>query len=45
MIALGAQVKILRRDLEIGEGKVRELQEQKVKSSEVQEGKEFSSVC
>jgi translation initiation factor IF-2 len=43
-ITLGAQVKIFRRDVEIGEGKVRELQDQKVKSQEVREGKEFGTL-
>lgn len=36
----GAKVKIMRRDVEIGEGKVVELQSQKVKVSEVLEGHE-----
>ncbi len=43
-IKLGAQVRILRRDAEIGQGKVKELQVQKVKSSEVSEGKEFGTM-
>jgi translation initiation factor IF-2 len=43
-IKLGAQVKIMRRDAEIGIGKVKELQVQKVKSSEVAEGKEFGAL-
>ncbi len=43
-IKLGAQVKIMRRDAEIGVGKVKELQVQKVKSSEVTEGKEFGAL-
>lgn len=41
VIRLGTQVKIMRRDAEIGFGKVRELQVQKVKSPEAVEGKEF----
>ncbi|MEQ1561546.1 MAG: translation initiation factor IF-2 [Nitrospira sp.] len=43
-IAVGSQVKIIRRDMEIGVGRVRELQQQKVKVSEVKEGKEFGSM-
>ncbi len=40
-IILGSEVKIIRRDAEIGVGKIRELQQQKVKSQEVREGYEF----
>lgn len=40
-IILGSEVKIIRRDAEIGVGKIRELQQQKVKSSEIREGYEF----
>ncbi len=36
----GEKFKIMRRDAEIGEGKVVELQQQKIKSAEVQEGAE-----
>lgn len=36
----GSQIKIMRRDAEIGAGKIRELQSQKVKSDEVSSGKE-----
>ncbi len=43
-IKLGAQVKILRRDQEIGEGKIRELQSQKVATDEVSEGREFGAL-
>ncbi len=43
-IALGAQVKIIRRDTEIGEGKVRELQQQKNSTEEVKEGTEFGAM-
>jgi translation initiation factor IF-2 len=43
-IALGSEVKIMRRDFEIGTGKVRELQQQKTKVSEVAEGKEFGTM-
>ena len=41
LIALGVQIKIFRRDIEIGDGKIRELQQQKIKTSEVKEGTEF----
>ncbi len=44
MITLGSQVKISRRDVEIGEGKIRELQQQKVKAGEVKEGAEFGAL-
>ncbi len=37
----GAEVKILRRDTEIGRGRIRELQQQKEKAREVKEGNEF----
>lgn len=40
-LAVGAQVRIMRRDLEIGRGVIRNLQQQKVAVSEVQEGSEF----
>lgn len=43
-LKLGAQVKILRRDAEIGEGKLRELQSQKNSVQEVPEGKEFGAM-
>ncbi len=43
-ITLGAEVKIIRRDVEIGVGKVRELQQQKVEVTEVKEGREFGSL-
>jgi translation initiation factor IF-2 len=39
-IVNGARFKIMRRDAEIGEGRVTELQQQKIKSPEVQEGTE-----
>jgi translation initiation factor IF-2 len=39
-LKLGSQVKIMRRDAEIGIGKIRELQAQKVKTEEVSAGKE-----
>lgn len=37
-IILGAQVKIIRRDVEIGQGRVKELQQQKTKTGEVSTG-------
>jgi translation initiation factor IF-2 len=40
-IALGEHIKIFRREAEIGTGKIREMQSQKQKISEVEEGKEF----
>lgn len=40
-IILGSEVKIIRRDAEIGVGKIRELQQQKVKAQEIREGYEF----
>jgi translation initiation factor IF-2 len=43
-IALGADVKVLRRDAEIGRGKVKELQQQKAKSEEVATGYEFGAL-
>lgn len=43
VISLGSQVKIMRRDENIGEGKVRELQQQKVATSEVDRG-EFGTM-
>jgi translation initiation factor IF-2 len=43
-IKLGGQVIIFRRDAEIGEGKVKELQQQKNRSDEVGEGKEFGAM-
>lgn len=43
-IMLGSQVKIMRRDTEIGEGKVRELQQQKASSEEAKMGSEFGAM-
>ncbi|MDE2037894.1 MAG: translation initiation factor IF-2 [Patescibacteria group bacterium] len=40
-IALGDDVRILRRDAEIGRGKVRDLQEKKARARDVAEGHEF----
>ncbi|MEK7662506.1 MAG: translation initiation factor IF-2 [Patescibacteria group bacterium] len=41
IIPLNATVKILRRNFEIGRGKIIELQQQKIKAKEVAEGNEF----
>lgn len=38
---LGSTVKILRRDTQIGEGKIKEIQTQKIKAEVVKEGQEF----
>ncbi len=43
-IKIDAIVKIIRRDSEIGEGKVKELQQQRVAVKEIGEGKEFGSM-
>ncbi len=43
-ITVGAQVKIKRRDAEIGEGKIKELQQQKSATEEVREGNEFGAM-
>ncbi len=40
-LSVGSEVKILRRDVEIGQGKIKELQQQKVKVDEIREGYEF----
>lgn len=40
-ISLGEDVKILRREQDIGKGKIKELQHQKKKTSEIKEGMEF----
>ena len=44
MIATGSSIKIVRRDTEIGKGKVLELQQQKIKTNEVKEGLEFGTM-
>jgi translation initiation factor IF-2 len=44
VITLGSQVKIMRRDAEIGEGKIRELQQAKVSTKEIEEGREFGAL-
>jgi translation initiation factor IF-2 len=43
-ILIGSEVKIIRREVEIGRGKIRELQEKKMKTSEVAEGHEFGTL-
>ncbi|HEY4494507.1 MAG TPA: translation initiation factor IF-2 [Candidatus Paceibacterota bacterium] len=43
-LVVGGDIKILRRDVEIGRGKIKELQQQKVKASEVREGYEFGTL-
>lgn len=43
LISLGNNVKILRRDFEIGRGRILELQQQKIKSKQVNEGLEFGA--
>lgn len=43
-LSLGSQVKIFRRESEIGEGKIRELQSQKNNVQEISEGKEFGAM-
>jgi len=43
-VGLGNDVKIIRRDNEIGSGKIKELQQQKAKTSEVGEGNEFGTL-
>ncbi len=43
-ILIGSEVKILRREGEIGLGRIKELQQQKVKASEVNEGYEFGAL-
>ena len=43
-IEIGSDVRIMRREVEIGRGRVRELQQQKKKASEVREGYEFGTL-
>ncbi len=43
-IKLDAVVKIFRRDAEIGDGRIRELQQQRVNTKEVPQGKEFGAM-
>ncbi|MDD4988811.1 MAG: translation initiation factor IF-2 [Candidatus Pacebacteria bacterium] len=42
-IRTGKEVKILRRDVEIGRGRIKELQQQKAKATEIREGYEFGA--
>lgn len=44
LINLGDTVKILRRDAEIGEGVIKELQQQKLKTKTVETGREFGAM-
>jgi len=44
VIKKGSLVKIFRRDIEIGRGKVAELQEQKIATTEVAEGQQFGTM-
>lgn len=44
MIMSGNEVRIMRREVEIGRGKIRELQEKKIRAKEVAEGHEFGSM-
>lgn len=43
-LSVGDQVKIMRRDLEISRGRVREIQQMKQKATTVQEGNEFGTM-
>ncbi len=43
-ILIGSEVKILRREAVIGQGKIKELQQQKAKTDEVREGYEFGTL-
>lgn len=43
-ITLGGDVRILRRDAEIGRGKIKELQQQKVRADEIATGYEFGTM-
>ncbi len=43
-LLIGSEVKILRRDTEIGRGKIKELQQKKIKADEVREGYEFGTL-
>lgn len=44
LIKLGGEVKIMRRDFEVGRGRIRELQRQKNKATEISEGQEFGAL-
>ncbi len=43
-ILIGSEVKIIRREVEIGRGRIRELQEKKLKTDEVATGHEFGTL-
>ncbi len=43
-VVLGAVVKIMRRDVEIGRGRIKELQQSKIAATEVLEGSEFGAL-
>lgn len=43
-IALGGEIKIMRRDAEIGRGKIKALQQSKMDTKEVKEGNEFGTM-
>ncbi|MES2087465.1 MAG: translation initiation factor IF-2 [Patescibacteria group bacterium] len=43
LLKVGNEFKIIRRTAEVGTGRIRELQQQKVKTSEVAEGREFGA--
>ena len=44
VIDLGVQVRIMRREIEIGRGKIKELQQSKIATERVNEGTEFGSL-
>ncbi len=44
IIQLGAEVKIMRRNFDVGRGRIRELQRQKNKATEIPEGQEFGAL-
>ena len=44
VLEVGSEVRIMRRDTRIGEGKIRELQSQKLKTQEAREGFEFGAM-
>jgi translation initiation factor IF-2 len=44
IIAIGEEIKIMRRDIEIGKGKIKELQQQKEKAKEIKKDIEFGTM-
>ena len=44
VVKVGENIKIMRREAEIGRGKIRELQQQKSRVSDVEEGREFGTL-